>query len=334
MKPSFSHQAVPIISRASLSLVALVLCVSCSGDKADINKSADQESKTAPNTPKSEPIKEKPSRYLEEIGKDQHQETAPPKDAPIFKWDFSDNRVINYTFEQDSFSMSGFGAESRNSSQEISAKGLLLIKSKGDNTAELVLKDTNASMKMNMGKGDTKTMEQKMPPFVVQGIKENGVGSFGQTSQDLMMKMLFPLPTKQLAVGESVDVPETMPFRAQGSVLEVKGHRRITLARYVNIGNRTCAQLNVDTQITEIEIPEELKGEYKFSLKEKSVFYFDVNNRSFVSGKIANTMYMHIDAPMPQMNMPGKEVPKMPKSSQLSMFNDTFIRVNIPQMTQ
>lgn len=72
-----------------------------------------------------------------------------------------------------------FRGKSRGAVQEMGAKGVLLIKSQGDKTAELVLKDMIMSIKMDMGEGYPTTMEQQVPPFVVQGMKEDGSGSFG-----------------------------------------------------------------------------------------------------------------------------------------------------------
>ena len=168
-----------------------------------------------------------------------------------------------------------------------------------------------------------------MPPFVVQGMKEDGSGSFGNSSQDMLLKMLFPLPPKSINVGESVDVPAQMPFNAMGSVLNVTGRSRITLTQYVTIDGRTCAQLDVDTDISKLKVPSELKGEYKCSTKGTSVFYYDVADRSFVSGTIALIMQFSIDAPMPQMNIPGEDTSDMPKRSKMSMVSDNLIKVKL-----
>ena len=193
------------------------------------------------------------------------------------------------------------------------------------------MKDMATSMTMDMGKDAPKTMEQKMPPVVMQGMKEDGSGSFGGSQQDMLLKMLFPLPTKSLKVGDWCDVPAQMPFNAMGSVLEVKGRSRITLTRYVKIGNRTCAQLDVDTDISELKVPSELEGEYKCSTKGMSVFYFDVANRSFVSGTIALIMQFSIDAPTAEMKISGEDTSDMPKRSKMSMAGDNLIRVKLKE---
>jgi len=171
-----------------------------------------------------------------------------------------------------------------------------------------------------------------MLPIVVQGMKEDGSGSFGDTSQDMFLKMLFPLPTKALKVGESVDVPAQRPFNVMGSLLQVKGRFRITLRRYVKMGTRTCAQLDIDTDISDLKVPSELKGEYKCSAKGTAVLYFDVANRSFVSGTIALIIQLSVDSPRPEMKISGEDAPdNMPKRSKMSMASDNLVRVTLQE---
>jgi hypothetical protein len=276
------------------------------------------------------------SQFAKEVGKENFKKAEPPSVVPVFLWDFSKDKAVHtYAYEQKVESKTdmgrSFGGKSGGMRQEMLAKGLLLIKSQGDSTAEFVLKDMKMSMKIDTGEDKPKTMEQQMPPFVVQGMKEDGSGSFGNSSQDMLLKMVFPLPTKSLKVGESVDVPAQMPFNAMGSMLNVTGQSRITLTQYVTIGDRTCAQLDVDTDIAQLKVPSELKGEYKCSTKGTSVFYFDVSDRSFVSGTIALIMQLSIDAPMPQMTIPGDDLSDMPKRSKMSMVSDNLIKVKLKE---
>lgn len=282
------------------------------------------------------PVKGGTSQFAKHVNRGQYKGVAAPTAAPVFRWNFGSQDVHSYTYEQEVRSktdMGSFGDKSDDMDQvEMSAKGTLLIKSQGNGTAELVLKDMKMSAKMNSG-GDKKPkiMEQTAPPLVVQGMKEDGSGSFGNSSQDMLMKMLFPLPAKFMKVGDSVDVPMQMPFNAMGSVLQVSGRSRITLARYVKIGKHTCAQLDVDTDISEIKIPSELKGEYKCSTKGTAVFYFDVANRYFVSGTIAELMQFSIDAPAPKMKIPGEKTSDIPERSKMSMISDNLIRVELTE---
>ena len=276
------------------------------------------------------------SQFAKEVTKEKYKETAPPPTASVFRWDFSKAQVVHtYAYAQELRSKtdmgSSFGGKSSDMGQEISVKGVLLIKSQGDSTAELVLREMKVSMKMDMGEGEPKTMEHQMPPFVVQGMKEDGSGSFGNSSQDMLLKMLFPLPSKPIKIGESVDIPWQMPFNAMGPILRVTGRSRITLTRYVTIGERTCAQLDVDTDISKLKVPTELEGEYKCSTKGTSVLHFDVASRCFVSGTIALLMQISIDAPMPQMKISGEDAPDMAKRSKMSMVSDNLIGVKLKE---
>jgi len=274
------------------------------------------------------------SRFIKEVTAHKYQSVATPPKAPVFRWDFSGAGIVHtYEYEQETRSINNMGpsmgGKSNGVNQEVSAKGMLLVESRGDGTAELMLKSIKMSMKVDMGGGEPKTREQQMPPVVVQGMQEDSSGPFGNSTQDIFLKMLFPLPTKELKVGESVDVPMQIPFNAMGSLLQVTGHSRITLSRYVKEGNHTYAQLNVDTDVSELKVPKELKGEYKSSTKGKAVFYFDVENRSFVSGAIAMLVEVSIDAPMPKMDIPGMDNSKMPKRTRMAMASDNLIRVKL-----
>lgn len=276
------------------------------------------------------------SRYLKELNNTDYSEAKAPKANPIFRWDFSKKNIHTYSYEQEVINKTELGvdagSEMSDPEQSMSAKGSLLIKSQADGTAELVLKDMKASMKISFNKtDDPKTMEQEMPPFVVQGMKEDGTGAFGDSSQDMLLKLIFPLPTKTLKVGESVDVPAQMPFNAMGSQLQVKGRSRITLTKYMLIGNRTCAQLNVDIDISDLKVPSELEGEYLCSTKGSAVFFFDISSRTFVSGSTALLTQFSIDAPMPKMNIQGESTANMPTRSKMSMKSDNFIRVSLQE---
>ncbi len=276
------------------------------------------------------------SRYLNKVNDGDYGEVEPPKNAPVFRWDFSKKRILKYSFDQEVVARAEMPLENGNESgdpeQQMSTKGELSIKSQGDGTADLVLSDVKTSVQVSINKSDApKKMEQAIPAFVVQGMKEDGLGLFGDSSQDMLLKLLFSLPTKTLKVGESVDVPAQMPFNAMGSQLWVKGRSRITLTRYVLVGNRTCAQLNADIEISDLKVPTELEGKYSCSAKGSAVFFFDVNSRCFVSGSTALLMQFSIDAPMPKMDAQEEAAQNLPERMKMSMQSDNYIHVSLQE---
>jgi hypothetical protein len=114
-----------------------------------------------------------------------------------------------------------------------------------------------------------------------------------------------------------------------GSLLNVKVKTIITLTKYVMIDEHICARLETATDISQLNIPGELKGTYKIMLKGKSIFYFDTANNSFVSGGIALIISTRIEAPMPKKALPGENRPKteMPEMGRMFMDIDNLIKV-------
>lgn len=277
------------------------------------------------------------SRYLEELNKQSYTETTAPTEVPVFRWDFSKKKTYTYTYEQKMQSKTDLGStesdkDKGNVEMSTCFKGKLLIKSQGDGTATLVLKDMKADMDMDLGKDELpKKATSTMPPMVIQGMKEDGTISMGDLSQNALLKLLFPLPTKSLRVGEYVDVPTQMPFNTMGSILAVKGRSRITLTRYVRIRERTCAQLDVEIDIAELDVPEEIEGEHSCSIKGTSVFYFDIEEHCFVAGTIASVMQFAIDVPTPKVELSGEEMPDMPERTKMSMMLDSLIQISLEE---
>ncbi len=271
------------------------------------------------------------SSFLNELSKNSYPEVEPPPDALVFKWDFSSKQTHSYTYEQEAKNKMDIGSFSDapgDTEQTMWAKGDLLIKSQGDHTADFVLKDTKMGIEMNLGDEEgPKTVEQTAPPMAVHHMKEDGSLDLSDSSEQVFLGLLFPLPSQSLRVGESTDVPAQAPFDAMGSLLQVKGRSRITLTKYVKIGEQTCAQFDTDIDISELEIPPELKGDYSCSTRGASVFYFDIVNRRFVSGTIAILMQISIEAPMPQTKMDAEKMPDPTKRVMMSMKSDNLIQV-------
>jgi len=306
------------------ALAALVL-LSCGRNEDDTESTSTLRELTFSNQ----------SQFLKELEIESYRDAEALETPPVFQWNFSKKQIYSYTYEQkvrNKTNMDAFSKTSQDTEQTMTGKGELLIKSQGDHTANLVLKDMKMKMEMNLSEeGGPKTMEQTAPQMVIQGMKEDGSLSLCNSSQEMLLRMLFPLPSKGLKVGESVDVPAYMPFNAMGSLLQVKGRSRITLTKYVKIGGHTCAQFDTDIDISELNLPSELKGDYSCSEKGASRFYFDIAKRRFISGSIAIMMQFSIDAPMPQMRVGGEKTPDMPKRAQMSMVSDNLIRVAIKE---
>ncbi len=92
------------------------------------------------------------SRFLKEMESETYEVIEAPNASQVFRWNFSNKEVHNYIYEQEVRSKTGstFGGGIGGTGQEMSAIGVLLIKSQGDSTAEFVLKDINPTTTLSI----------------------------------------------------------------------------------------------------------------------------------------------------------------------------------------
>lgn len=207
-----------------------------------------------------------------EIQKPDYPEAKAPDESPIFCWDFPQSKVLSYTYEKNTNNNTiiGLNSEKPNKSNSSNALyGLLLIKSTGDNMADMVMTDLKMSLPtVFYDNGKTENKEITVPPIAFHGMKEDGAVNLGR--QDQTLKFLFPLPNKSLKKGESVKMPNQYPFSTMLYQLDLTGYSVITLTRYVTIGKRICAEFDVLTDISEYKMPPQLEGSLECYLRGKS----------------------------------------------------------------
>jgi len=276
------------------------------------------------------------SSFIDQIDEAPYYSVEAPTQPPLLRWDFSGKRVYSYSYSQKISSIGHFyteleGDDTPEPATTSELKGKMFLKSEGDRTARLVLEDLKVIMELDIPESEEpKQMESQAPPMVIQGVQEDGTMKLGGTAQEILLKTLFPIPPTALKVGESVSVPATMPFNAMGSALYVTGTSVTTLTDYVALYGRTCAKLETIIDISTLKVPEELKGTYRCQVRGKSVFFFDVQGKRFLSGRVALIMGMRVEAPMPKMSFPSEaeDAADLPETVRMSMDNDNFISVD------
>lgn len=279
----------------------------------------------------------KVSEFAKDIHKQRYPEVKPPESAPVLKWDFSKpGSLYAYDYIQKSRSTSqmDLGASAPgapgNMGQEMDVHGELLIKSHGDHTAKMVLQNCKITTRYKFDKNKPEeSMDLDNPPIVIDGMREDGSRNGGMCAPNLSLEDFFTLPARALKVGQSVTRPAEMPFNAYGSPLKVTGTARITLTRYVKIGKRICARLDVMTDISKLKVPPEIKGAYTCTVSGTGVFYFDVKARKFVSGEMASVMQIKGDNAAPQMKFSGHVSGVTPRRMKASMTNDSLVQMTL-----
>lgn len=308
-------------ARASLLLLAL-LASACDG-----NPPAQAPPAQAP----SEPEPTEPT-FLSRIDLDGHPAVAAPVEPVLPRFDFSGDKLYAFDYHQrviHRMDMSGFPDKTGGTTQRLKGAGLLLVKSKGDGTGTLLLKDMTLTMSMEMKDGrPDKTASMQSPTLAVPDVKEDGSMEGGASQAQPLLKLLFPMPPKALRAGESAEVPLRIPYNAMGSPLTAKGAATITLTGFVAIDGRPCARLESEIDVSQLDVPPELEGKHALSAKGKSVYYYDPTAREFVSGGIAVLMKLRSEGRMPKFTPPeGSKAPPMPETVTMSMFSDNLIRI-------
>ncbi len=265
------------------------------------------------------------SSFLKEVLKEKYEEAKDPTKEDSFKWAFFDPRkVYKYSYKQTMHSIvtmtftkkarAGYRAL-RETKQQLQqngfATGVIRVKSNGNFTGRIELENLEVTsqhptistffqsllgftFKTNIGK-------TVFPKILLGKIKENGSPVivkhegkllFTKERRSKLSKLLFPLPLKPLKLGESIDITFEVP--SENNTSSTKGKGSLILSKYVRIEGRTCAKFVLDFSMSGLETFEQSsnsyfsrKVDYRSKSKGKSIFYFDLQKRRFVSGKLA-----------------------------------------------
>lgn len=203
------------------------------------------------------------------------------EEPQVLSLDFSKAGQTKFEYKQDLTGTTlGMISEEKVNS-ESHAKGFVIIDVKKDETADLILSGIDFSSRLCCING--KPMEKNamdLPPTTLAGLQKDG--SFTSRQMDPAFNMLFRLPKKAIAAGQSVLIPMNMPIRVGEWDMDAKGSLKLTYTKNEVFEGRNCAVLSGNIDISEVKIPQGLKGEVKCNNKGKVIYYFDLDNRCFV----------------------------------------------------
>lgn len=212
-----------------------------------------------------------------------------------FQWNFSQPRKFVYSFSQIVDGENRWNKDRPIDKTHMAAVGHVNVRVKENKLADLSLTDIEVKSVDYGGDGTPEdTVTTEMSTTVVQDMKADG--SFDDSNADILFGLLFPLPNKSLKKGDVDEIPMQMPFNISGSRLFAKGQNTLTFRGYEEIEGRKCAVLNGIINISKLDIPEELKGEYKFSTTGDATYYFDLENGYYVGADIKLVMDVLVDS--------------------------------------
>lgn len=195
-------------------------------------------------------------------------------------WDFNSENTYVYSFEQQTNSINNWGGfiEHIDTSESI-ARGELKVKSKGNDKADFVL----------VLRIEDDAFKQEIPPrtIVVPDMDAHGQMDAKRRNADVMFDLLFPLPSKDLEIGESEQLEMQLPFNLMGSPLYVKGYNRL---EYIKDTAPNTALISSEFKIDNLDVPEEIEGEFVCSFSGKAEFEFNYKEHYFA----ASTIDLHV----------------------------------------
>lgn len=203
-----------------------------------------------------------------------------------FEWNFNTNNNYIYSFSQTTTSESKMTKEEKSDKSYISGKGQIIITSKSNNLADLSFVD----LKVKMTNVFTKdTISQSQPNKVIQDLKSDGTFLVTFNTNDFI-RLLFPLPSKNLTKGNRYDIPMIFPYNINGSVINSKGFNSLQFTNYEVINGHKCAVLIGDINISKLDLPKNFEGNYELSQIGKGTYYFDIENGYYIKSKVKFTL--------------------------------------------
>jgi len=206
-------------------------------------------------------------------------------DSNEFVLDFNSQKKFIYTYSQTSTSETQWKKNEAFQKTKSDANGQLNIRIKENNLADLSVTNLKTNLITLDDKGvAVDTMSNTTQAMVIQNMNQKG--GFENYDHNIMFDLIFPLPTKNLKIGETDKIPMQIPFNVNGSKLYIKGFNEIKYSGTKVLNGTECAVLNGTIDISELEIPEELESLYESKTTGNGTYYFNLKDKYFVGADI------------------------------------------------
>ena len=241
-----------------------------------------------------------------------------------FVWDFSKQKTFVYSFTQtvQVKDMSDKNNPPRKNKTVVIGK--LKIEVKPEHKANLKMTDIKMNViEYNLDGTSKDTLVQQMPGQSVADM--NPDGSFANSNHNILFDILFPLPKTDLSIGGTEALALEMPFTAEETALFIKGQNALTFSGYETYESKECAVLKGTIDVSELDLPEHIKGNYKSAATGEATYYFDLDNQYYVGAEIHLLMEALMDTPE---GVEGSE------ANYFKMENDNYFKIKFDQIEQ
>ena len=273
------------------------------------------------------------SSYISRVKEEEYKETAPPKNGITLKWDFQDTKTYAYNCKKqlsyEYLSSRNFKYSSPHKS-EISS--LITIRSNGDRTADWIVKNLsknkdNAPVNLNPDSLFDETYSTMTDVMVYQNIGERGISEFDQFGNPKGLNILPPLPGNSLNKGRSTTMPINIAYNFNGSRLNLSGDITIKLIKYVEIKETPAALIGYHFLIEELKVPEEFIGQHQARVHGKGLYYFNLEDNCFESGKMAMVLSCRAEIPASEIYTTNYSGDREEEIFKISLDIDLYVRL-------
>ncbi len=261
------------------------------------------------------------SKYASRLVESDYPAAPAPPSPPTFALDFSTVHTYRYFYEQLLENHIITPENDREASFTSSSYGDLMVYSEPDHTAQLRFEKLRAQSTKTIDGKPLKTNE-KFPATWIGNLDQAGGIYEAVPGQAPLMALLFPIPSKALGVGESVETPVELDLPVLDTTYAAKGVRRITCTGYVTVVRRVCAKLEQTLELSAVDDD----THQRVTAFGRSVSFFAPSEGRFVRSAAVITLNMTDPAP-PVMAGTGGKTPKTSLPPKKRVSADDFVKI-------
>ena len=217
------------------------------------------------------------------------------------RWKFQnfDKLTYNYTQKTEVSPLGGifsaFGITN-------TATGKLTITPTEDEKANLALEEMDMGEMGNMLLQNMKIENNQLADMSVKGLKPDGTieGEMNEAMK-LFSTGILPIPTKDLKVGESVQLEAKMPVPVAGEQVTMTGFQTLKL-KSIEGNLYTLEKSILIDKYENSELEEKIKEEDKPQIKGEGIYVFDIEKGYFTEGEVVLKIQMKLDGLQKQDN--------------------------------
>lgn len=208
-----------------------------------------------------------------------------------FEWDFNSEKDYVYSFTQISHHEKITNKFEDADKTFIKKLGKIIISGKTKNMADLSFTDISIKAKYH---GSKDTINQSQSNSIIQDVDSKSHFAVTTDVSDFL-RILFPLPTKDLELLSEEKKVLYFPLHLKESILNSTGFNTLVFSEYKVVNGRKCAVLKGNINVSKLKLPNYINGDYKLSKIGKGTYYFDIEKGSYVKAIVTITSVSLID---------------------------------------